>query len=637
MLSEQYETERELKRSDRGTITLLRRKGSGERVVLRRFSGSAEAYRRLQELRCPHLPEIKACAEQDGQVLVLEEYIPGDALSFLLEAGPLTEAQATGIARQVCLALQALHGKGVVHRDVKPENILLDGDRAVLIDFDASRTRKPGTDGDTRVMGTTGYAAPEQYGFSQTDARADIYSLGILLNEMLTRRHPATRLAEGPLRPIIEKCIEVNVDKRYGSAAEVLAALQHPPARRPDRRRELSALISSLVILLAALIFLAGILLRPDRSTGVLVRGADTDSYSLAETIVQPELPPPDSAIQNVRLVQTDENQAYTSFTYDLNSDGQPEDYVFCVHSNIGGPGGPSPGGTDFANVPDGVIRSHSFAPAVLRAVPGGYEIAEEFAALLQEPRLELVTVGSLGSGSPEVTDADPLDGVWAGTRQVSYSAGCSGLWRYEASAVLDGQTLTARSVSAVNLDASSTLLSSASGEPDTFFEVAVPDAPVTDLRTVSDGENGLHHTEFSCDLDGDGQAETYSFRLGFSLNSYYPTPFTNDGRLMSSDSRTSHTFVPVVCVEKDGALETVGRFCDLLEDIELEIVCLRNPDGGEPSVSDAEPLAGWTGGKLVSYSADCRGQWKYEASAVFNGHTLTAAAVTTIQVDDSL
>ena len=92
---------------------------------------------------------------------------------------------------QICKALGILHNSGIVHRDIKPENILVRGTEAVLIDFDAARLVKPEHRTDTQIMGTTGYAAPEQFGFSQTDARADIYSLGIVFNEMLIRQHPS--------------------------------------------------------------------------------------------------------------------------------------------------------------------------------------------------------------------------------------------------------------------------------------------------------------------------------------------------------------------------------------------------------------------------------------------------------------
>lgn len=218
--------ERELKRSERGYILLLRHRNTGQRFVFREHAGSGTVYQKLKGLSCLHLPQILAVSEQNDRVMVLEEYIQGDSLTFLLEGVALTQTQAKTIAIQVCRALTALHGLGVVHRDVKPENILLRGSEAVLIDFDASRTYKENTSGDTRIMGTTGYAAPEQYGFSQTDARSDIYSMGILLNEMLTGMHPSTKLADGALRPVVEKCIAVNAAMRYPTAAELITALE---------------------------------------------------------------------------------------------------------------------------------------------------------------------------------------------------------------------------------------------------------------------------------------------------------------------------------------------------------------------------------------------------------------------------
>lgn len=79
------------------------------------------------------------------------------------------------------------------------ENVILRGADAVLIDFDAARLYKPELENDTQILGTTGFAAPEQYGLSQTDIRTDIYAVGILINVMLTGRHPSKKLAEGKL------------------------------------------------------------------------------------------------------------------------------------------------------------------------------------------------------------------------------------------------------------------------------------------------------------------------------------------------------------------------------------------------------------------------------------------------------
>ena len=133
--------------------------------------------------------------------------------------------EARRILQQVCRALWTLHSIGAVHRDVKPENIILHESEAVLIDFDAARLHKTESDSDTQVLGTTGFAAPEQYGLSQSDARSDIYSLGILLNVMLTGRHPSKKLAKGRFGRIITRCTQVNPARRYQDVLQLLDAL----------------------------------------------------------------------------------------------------------------------------------------------------------------------------------------------------------------------------------------------------------------------------------------------------------------------------------------------------------------------------------------------------------------------------
>ena len=221
----EYDTLHVLKRSPRGTVSVGWHKKSGTRYVFRRYSGSGEVYRRLLPVLCPHLPQIMEAAEQDGQTAVLEEYVQGDTLAELLMGARLTEREARQVTMQLCQALHVLHSMGAVHRDVKPENVILRGSDAVLIDFDAARIYKDESESDTQVLGTTGFAAPEQYGLSQTDPRADLYSLGILINVMLTGEHPSKKLAPGRLGRVVERCTRVNPQKRYRDVLRLMEAL----------------------------------------------------------------------------------------------------------------------------------------------------------------------------------------------------------------------------------------------------------------------------------------------------------------------------------------------------------------------------------------------------------------------------
>lgn len=193
--------------------------------MFRRFSGSGEVYRKLLHYSCRNLPEILEAAERDGQVLELEEFIQGDTLDFLLRASLFSPGQTRDISIQLCQALRVLHSIGAVHRDVKPENVILRGREAVLIDFDAARLHKPFRENDTVVLGTTGFAAPEQYGLSQSDTRADIYSLGVLMNVMLTGEHPSRELARGRLGRVVQRCTQVNPKKRYHSVNHLMEAI----------------------------------------------------------------------------------------------------------------------------------------------------------------------------------------------------------------------------------------------------------------------------------------------------------------------------------------------------------------------------------------------------------------------------
>ena len=224
-LKQAFREERLLKRSLRGSVHLLRHEAGGQRFVLRRFTGNAEVYRRLLHCTCRNLPAVYEVASQGEEHLILEEYIQGDTLDFLLKDTLFTAKETRKIVTQVCRALWVLHSLGAVHRDVKPDNIILRGSEAILIDFDAARLYKPEETADTQILGTTGFAAPEQYGLSQTDQRTDIFAVGVLINVMLTGKHPSKKLAEGRMGRIVTRCTQVNPKKRYQSVLQLMEAL----------------------------------------------------------------------------------------------------------------------------------------------------------------------------------------------------------------------------------------------------------------------------------------------------------------------------------------------------------------------------------------------------------------------------
>ncbi len=228
-LSEQLRTEFEvvrlLKERPRGSVRLIRHNAGGNQFILRHFQGNGEVYRRLLSCSCRYLPLVYEAAEQDGENIVIEEFVQGDTLDFLLKEALFSPQETKQTIKQLCQGLWVLHSMAAVHRDIKPENVILRGHDAVLIDFDAARLHKPEAEADTHILGTTGFAAPEQYGLGQSDTRTDIYSLGVLMNVMLTGQHPSKKLAEGRLGRIIQRCTQINPAKRYKNVLHLMEAL----------------------------------------------------------------------------------------------------------------------------------------------------------------------------------------------------------------------------------------------------------------------------------------------------------------------------------------------------------------------------------------------------------------------------
>ncbi len=226
-IKEYYHPVRVLKRNETKEIVLYQHKESGKTVVVKYLKGIYEVYKKLVELEHDNLVRVIEAVSDDNRTMVIEEYLEGISVADVLEINRFSQKEMCRIVTQLCDGLDVLHKKQIIHRDIKPENVFLLSDGGVkIIDFDASRIYREHVSKDTVVLGTVGYAAPEQYGDAQTDERSDIYALGILMNVMLTGRHPVDTVVSGKIGNIIETCIMVNPNKRYRNVLEVQKQLK---------------------------------------------------------------------------------------------------------------------------------------------------------------------------------------------------------------------------------------------------------------------------------------------------------------------------------------------------------------------------------------------------------------------------
>ena len=226
-LADEYKSERYKKRSPigaKGNLWIAEDSVTQKRCVMRRLPMHMQAVcQRLSTIRHAGVVEILDVFPYECSLYVIEEYLEGKPLSDMIDTQRLSKRQVMSIAKQLFSALSVLHGQNIVHRDIKPENIMIDTrGRVKLIDFGIARLFSEDKRGDTTVKGTKDYAPPEQYGFSQTDRRADIYSLGVTLNELAVGRLPEDKLCGGRLGVIIRRCIEFDPKKRYQDAAQAL-------------------------------------------------------------------------------------------------------------------------------------------------------------------------------------------------------------------------------------------------------------------------------------------------------------------------------------------------------------------------------------------------------------------------------
>lgn len=212
-------------------------------------------------LNHPHIAAVHDVLDVDGKVIVVFEYVEGDTLSARMQRARMSVADAMEIAWQLADALAAAHAHGVVHRDLKPTNVVIGPDgRAKVLDFGIARVVPAGGDPASSasgtvsagLVGTPGYAAPEQYVSRDVDGRADLYSLGVMLFEMITARRPfpgvdAVAVASAVFRDPAPKLSAFDGPAVPPALAALVARLlEREPARRPASGDEVLVALSPL-------------------------------------------------------------------------------------------------------------------------------------------------------------------------------------------------------------------------------------------------------------------------------------------------------------------------------------------------------------------------------------------------------
>ncbi len=218
---------------------------------------SADVYKDLQAHPIPGIPRIIDSWEEDKQLVIIEEYISGVTLRDMIESTSspaadtdlrevLTVERIGRYMSDLCEILERLHEHNppLIHRDIKPSNIIITScGNVMLLDFNAARfySGEPGRESDTRLLGTKGYAAPEQYGFGESSPQTDLYSIGRVLQECVDvlpktdidsgnhigRQKSASEKITDPhaFDSVIQKCTQMTPSKRYSSAAALKNAL----------------------------------------------------------------------------------------------------------------------------------------------------------------------------------------------------------------------------------------------------------------------------------------------------------------------------------------------------------------------------------------------------------------------------
>lgn len=251
-----------------------------------------EIMKKMADRKLSGIPKAYRIFEENGEVYLVREYIEGMSLAqMVLQKGGISEAEICRISRKICQTAEQFQNpdEPMIHRDIKPENIVVTpGGEVVFIDFGTMRSYKKDGSRDTFVVGTRGTAAPEQYGYTQTDQRTDVYAIGQTMLYMVSESYEMNQLSECAvsrrMKKIIEKACSFEPDKRYGDAAQLRRAVEKCQA---NNRKKVYKKACAVFGLIAAGYILA--IFSPD-GTVIENKRIETAEQSAAEEQIQAEI-----------------------------------------------------------------------------------------------------------------------------------------------------------------------------------------------------------------------------------------------------------------------------------------------------------------------------------------------------------
>ena len=251
-----------------------------------------EIMKKMADRKLSGIPKAYRIFEENGEVYLVREYIEGMSLAqMVLQKGGISEAEICRISRKICQTAEQFQNPNepMIHRDIKPENIVVTpGGEVVFIDFGTMRSYKKDGSRDTFVVGTRGTAAPEQYGYTQTDQRTDVYAIGQTMLYMVSESYEMNQLSECAvsrrMKKIIEKACSFEPDKRYGDAAQLRRAVEKCQA---NNRKKVYKKAGAVLGLIAAGYILA--IFSPD-GTVIENKRIETAEQSAAEEQIQAEI-----------------------------------------------------------------------------------------------------------------------------------------------------------------------------------------------------------------------------------------------------------------------------------------------------------------------------------------------------------